>query len=113
MRIDVAQKFEQGPDAVWGVVGDAGAVADWIPAIATSRLEGNVRHASFADGGGDAVEIITSHDDAGRSYVYEYQSGPLPLEEYTSRITVNEDGEARRSHGPLRSPPVLQTPTRT
>lgn len=96
MDILVTRKFEQDPDTVWAVVGDAGAVAGWIPAIATSRLEGNVRFASFADDGGDAVENITEHDDVGRTYVYEYVSGPLPLEEYVSRVTVSDDADGSK-----------------
>ncbi|MGY1806955.1 SRPBCC family protein [Blastococcus sp. SYSU D00669] len=60
------------PDAVWKVVGNAGAIADRVPAIESSRLEGDVRHATFAGGGGDATERIVEHDDATRSYLYEY-----------------------------------------
>jgi Polyketide cyclase / dehydrase and lipid transport len=78
------------PDAVWDVVGDAGAIADWVPAIESSRLEGDVRHATFAGGGGDATERIVEHDDAARSYVYEFLSGPLPLEVYRSRLSVRD-----------------------
>ena len=78
------------PDAVWGIGGDAGNIADWIPAIEKSSLEGDVRHATFADGGGEARERIVERDDAHRFYVYEYLSGPLPLESYRSRFAVNE-----------------------
>lgn len=56
-------------------------------------MDGDTRHATFAGGGGDAVERIVEHDDAGRSHLYEYLSGPLPLREYRSRITVDADGD--------------------
>ena len=81
------------PAAVWRVVGDAGAIAGWCPAIESSRLEGDVRHATFAGGGGDATERIVEHDDAGRAYVYEYLSGPLALERYRSRIAVRDHAD--------------------
>jgi hypothetical protein len=81
------------PDAVWQVAGDAGAIATWVPAIESSRLEGDLRHATFAGGGGDATERIVEHDDAGRSYVYEYLSGPLALEEYRSQLSVREHAD--------------------
>jgi hypothetical protein len=81
------------PDAVWKVAGDVGAIAEWVPAIESSRLEGDVRHATFAGGGGDATERIVSRDDAARSYVYEYLSGPLPLEVYRSRMSVRGHGD--------------------
>jgi hypothetical protein len=80
------------PDAVWKMVGDVGAIADWVPAIESSHVQGDVRHATFAGGGGDATERIVEHDDAARSYVYEYLSGPLPLEVYRSRLSVRDHG---------------------
>lgn len=78
------------PDAVWEVGGDVGNIADWVPAIEASHLEGDVRHATFAGGGGDATERIVERDEAGRFYVYEYLTGPLPLEVYRSRFAVRE-----------------------
>lgn len=80
------------PEDVWQVVGDTGAVASWVPAIESSSMEGSVRHATFAGGGGDAREQIVSRDDAGRSYTYRYLDGPLALEFYESTITVQPDG---------------------
>jgi hypothetical protein len=79
-----------GPDAVWEVGGDVGTVADWVPAIVKSHMVGDVRHATFAGGGGDATERIVERDDAARYYDYEYLTGPLPLEFYRSRFAVNE-----------------------
>jgi protein-tyrosine phosphatase len=81
------------PDQVWEVVGNPGAIADWVPAIESSHLDGDVRHATFAGGGGDATERIVEHDDAGRSYLYEFLSGPLPLEVYRSRLSVRDHAE--------------------
>ncbi|WP_220187253.1 SRPBCC family protein [Pseudonocardia pini] len=43
-----------------------------------------MRHATFADGGGDATERIVEHDAAARTYDYDY---------LTSRITVSGDGD--------------------
>ena len=78
------------PDAVWAVGGDVGNIADWIPAIEKSHMVGDIRHATFAGGGGDAQERIVERDDATRCYVYEYLTGPLPLEFYRSRFAVQE-----------------------
>jgi hypothetical protein len=78
------------PDAVWRIGGDVAGVAGWIPAIEASRLDGDVRHVTFAGGGGDATERIVERDDAGRSYVYEYLAGPLPLTHYRSRFAVRD-----------------------
>jgi hypothetical protein len=76
------------PDAVWKVGGDVGNISDWVPAIEESHLDGDIRHATFAGGGGVATERIVERDDEARAYVYEYLSGPLPLEEYRSRFAV-------------------------
>lgn len=78
------------PDEVWKVGGDVANVADWLPALESSSLDGDLRRAVFAGGGGEAFERITERDDAARSYVYEYVSGPLALEFYRSRFSVNE-----------------------
>lgn len=79
------------PAAVWAIAGDLGNVAGWVPAIAASRLEGDVRHATF-EGGGDARERIVEVDDAAHAYTYEYLDGPLALKSYTSRFAVSADG---------------------
>jgi protein-tyrosine phosphatase len=93
MEINESAVVPAAPDAVWAVGGDVGNIADWIPAIEASHMEGDVRHATFADGGGDAQERIVSRDDANRSYVYEYLSGPLPLQQYVSTFSVHEHAQ--------------------
>lgn len=81
------------PDAVWKIGGDVANVADWVPAIESSRMDGDVRHATFAGGGGEATERIVEHDDEARTYVYHYLTGPLPLSRYESRFTVREHAD--------------------
>lgn len=78
------------PTAAWAVVGDVGAVADWVPAIRSSTMEGPVRVTTTV-GGDEARERIVDHDDPARTYSYEYLSGPIPLQRYVSRIRVQED----------------------
>lgn len=76
------------PDTVWTTVGDVAAVSSWVPAIESSRLDGDIRTARFAGGAGTAREKIVRHDDRGRTYTYQYLDGPLPLARYESTITV-------------------------
>lgn len=71
-------------------------VADWIPANQKSHMVGDVRHATFAGGGGDAA----------RHYDYEYLTGPLPLAFYRSRSAVNEHPDAPRWCGARSSAPA-------
>ena len=56
-------------------------------------MEGQVRHATFAGGGGDAREEIVALDDDARTYTYRYLDGPLDLASYTSTIRVEPDGD--------------------
>jgi carbon monoxide dehydrogenase subunit G len=90
---DINESISVGatPDAVWAIAGDLGNVARWVPAIAASRLEGDIRHATFRVGG-DARERIVEVDDAAHSYTYEYVDGPLALNSYTSHFAVSADG---------------------
>ncbi|MDF3308172.1 SRPBCC family protein [Rhodococcus sp. T2V] len=89
MRVVETRIIGAPPDAVWKVGGDTANVANWIPALEKSRQQDDLRYATFANGGGEATERIVAHDDAQRSYTYEYFAGPLPLSFYSSTFTVN------------------------
>lgn len=82
-RIDVAA----APEEVWRVVGAVGDVHAWIPPAVATTMDGDVRTVTFADGG-EARERIDSRSDQSRSYTYTYLDGSIPLDEYTSTITV-------------------------
>ncbi|HEY3716508.1 MAG TPA: SRPBCC family protein [Jatrophihabitantaceae bacterium] len=88
MHVSESIAIDAAPDKVWRIAGDIGNVSRWIPALESSRLEGDIRHADFAGGGGSARERIVERDDAARYYVYEYLDGPLALKEYRSRFAV-------------------------
>lgn len=88
MHISESITINASPDEVWKVAGDVANVSDWVPAISASRLEGDIRRATFADGS-QARERIVAVDDQARSYVYEYLDGPLALESYTSSLVVH------------------------
>jgi carbon monoxide dehydrogenase subunit G len=91
MNVSASIDIAAPPDQVWEVVRETGSVSEWVPAIESSRLEGDIRHAVFAGGGGNARERIVEVDDAQRAYVYEYLDGPLALQQYRSRLAVTAD----------------------
>lgn len=93
MKIRESIVIAADPDTVWRIGGDVGNIADWVPAIEKSHIDGDVRHATFAEGGGTATERIVERDDTARFYVYEYLTGPLPLRSYRSRFEVREHTE--------------------
>jgi carbon monoxide dehydrogenase subunit G len=80
-------KVAAAPDDVWKIVGDVGNIHTWIPPVVATTMDGDVRTATFADGG-EARERIDSRSDQSRSYTYTYLDGSIPLDEYTSTITV-------------------------
>lgn len=90
MRVTETRLIGATPDAVWKIGGDTANVAEWIPSLEKSHQEGDLRYATFAGDGGEAIERIVEHDDERRSYTYEYVSGPLPLRRYRSTFTVND-----------------------
>lgn len=92
--IEVNRAFSASADSVWAWIGDTGGVAQWIPAIRSSRMQGDVRHVEFTDGQ-PARERIVDFDADARSYSYEYIDGPLPLQRYRSTVVVVDDGGSR------------------
>ncbi|MEU2233761.1 SRPBCC family protein [Streptomyces vietnamensis] len=84
------------PAAVWAVVGDFGALADWHPHVPPSTLEdggdpaaaGTVR--VFAvDGVTVARECLLDRDEAARSYRYALLDPVmLPVHDYVATLAV-------------------------
>ncbi|MFE0749022.1 tyrosine-protein phosphatase [Gordonia sp. NPDC058843] len=93
-QINKAITVAASAEDAWRVVGDVAGVHRWVPAISATRMEGQVRVATF-DGGEEARERILTHSDAERTYSYTYLDGPIPLEEYESRLSVapHHDGD--------------------
>ena len=80
------------PEALWKKVGDFCGIASWHPAIEKCVLspDGKQRTLSLK-GGGTIVEALESWDDAKHSYSYTILSGPLPVANYHSTISVSAD----------------------
>ena len=82
------------PDALWKKVGDFCGIASWHPAIEKCilRADGKQRTLSLK-GGGTVVEALENWDNANHSYTYTILSGPLPVANYHSTITVTGDAK--------------------
>ena len=80
-------------DALWAKIGDFCGISKWHPAVEKCELsaDGKTRTLSLK-GGGTIVESLVRIDTAGRSYTYAIVSGPLPVANYTSTISVAADG---------------------
>jgi hypothetical protein len=80
------------PDALWKKVGDFCGISTWHPAFVKCVLgaDGKQRTLSIK-GGGEILEALETFDAANRSYTYTILSGPLPVANYRSTISVSAD----------------------
>ncbi|WP_288436669.1 tyrosine-protein phosphatase [uncultured Gordonia sp.] len=83
-------------DAAWAIVGDVAGVHRWVPGLAATSVENDIRTVTFDDRS-QAHEQIIAHDDVGRSYTYRYLDGPIPLDAYESTVTVGPDHDGTGS----------------
>ena len=82
------------PDALWSKVGDFCGIGNWHPAIEKCALSSDGKQRTLSlKGGGTIVETLDKRDDAGRTYTYSIVSGPLPVANYRSTISVIPDAK--------------------
>ena len=82
------------PDALWKKVGDFCGISSWHPAIEKCVLSADGKQRTLSlKGGGTIVEALENWDDANRSYKYTILSGPLPVANYHSTISVTGDAK--------------------
>ena len=83
-------------DEVWSRIRQFEALADWHPELtATMEIEGGkrgdqvgaIRSFTLKDGA-HIREQLLHHDDAGRSYSYDFQTTPFDVDNYCSTIRV-------------------------
>jgi hypothetical protein len=81
------------PDALWKKIGDFCGISSWHPAFPKCVLsaDGKQRTLTIANNGGTIIEGLESLDAANRSYTYVILSGPLPIANYRSTISVSPD----------------------
>ena len=88
----VTRPSSLSPDALWKKVGDFCGIASWHPAIEKCVLSADGKQRTLSvKGGGTVVETLENWDDTNRSYKYTIVSGPLPVANYHSTISVTAD----------------------
>ncbi len=87
-RVERWLDLDADPAAVWAVIGDFGALADWHPAVEKCELvtiDGDVhRHLTLIDGALLLERLEETGDDF---YRYSIVEGPLPVADYLSTLT--------------------------
>lgn len=92
---------DASPATVWKLIGDFNHLDVWHPAVANSTVKGTdnkvgaVRTLTLAGGGGEIVEKLQGYDAKGMHYTYAILSGPLPVDHYTSTLTVSDAGNGK------------------
>jgi len=94
-QINESVTIDADPDRVWAVAGDPATISEWLPAIATSSVDGEQRSCTTVDGA-DLHERIVERSDDDRFSVYEITDSPMPLASYRPRLSV--DGHTGHSH---------------
>ena len=88
----VTMTSPQSAEALWKKVGDFCGIANWHPAVEKCVLSADGKQRTLSlKGGGTIVETLENWDDAKHSYSYTIVSGPLPVANYHSTISVTAD----------------------
>jgi hypothetical protein len=94
IRVDI--DIEASPDFVWDVLRDTGAVHTRLaPGFVTdTRLDGDSRHVTFANGV-TVRELLVSCDDSARRLAYSVQGGSGQHHHASFAALANERGGTR------------------
>ena len=95
--IDVSETMDSALSAaaVWTKVGDFCGIAKWHPAVKNctlSQKDGATFRLLDLGDKASVLEKLVSRDDAKRSYTYMIVEGVLPVQNYTSTISIAEAG---------------------
>ena len=95
-QVNMKTVVNASAEDVWKVVGDFNALGKFVAAVAKSDLEGSgvgsERTLTLQDGA-QIVERLENFDGDKRTLEYSILSGPLPVENYLSKMEVKESGE--------------------
>jgi hypothetical protein len=94
IRVDI--DVEASPDQVWDILRDTGAVHTRLaPGFVTdTRLEGDSRHVTFANGV-TVRELLVSCDDSARRLAYSVQGGSAQHHHASFEARSNDRGGTR------------------
>jgi hypothetical protein len=88
----VTMTSSMSPDTLWKKIGGFCGIGDWHPAVEKCVLSADGKQRTLSlKGGGTLVEGLESVDNANHTYTYTILSGPLPVMNYHSTISVSPD----------------------
>jgi hypothetical protein len=88
-------QIDAGPDAVWDAVRDFGALHERLVKgfVVDTKLDGDDRIVTFANGAVQREPLVALDDDA-RRLVYGAVDSPIGATHYNATVTVSSDGES-------------------
>jgi ribosome-associated toxin RatA of RatAB toxin-antitoxin module len=94
-RVHLKTTINASADNVWRTVSDFNGLNAFVAAVANSSVDGSgvgtTRTLTLQDGA-QLFEKLERLDDSAKSLEYSIVSGPLPVENYRSTITVTKIG---------------------
>ena len=97
-NVDMSVQLNAPAGEVWALIGGFDALARWHPAFASSAAEkqgDKTLRRLLLHGGGTIVEALEHHDAGARRYGDTILSSPLPIANYRSELSVEEQGPER------------------
>ncbi len=95
MEITATADINAQANAVWDIVKQFHRVDRWAPGVTHCEAEGSgvgtVRTLTTRDGN-TFVERLETYDESVPSFSYTIVKGPIPVKNYSSRISVAEHG---------------------
>lgn len=90
-RIDNEIVIDRGPEEVWTILGDLGAVTRWVPGVSSARMEGMRRICTMEDGS-EIHEEIADFSDERQRYAYTQPVHPLGFKRSAGTLAVEPNG---------------------
>ena len=92
-KVLVSRKISAAAPVVWGIVGDYGNLASWLPVVETCETDGasvGATRTLTLDDGVIVKERLDSHDEDARTLSYTMTEGPFPMEDYVAKVVIIE-----------------------
>lgn len=104
-RVFVSTLLDRPIDDVWRRIRDFNALPEWVPAVASSRIEdglssdavGCVRNFRLQDGGALREQLL-SLNDHDHECVYSILESPMPVTGYVARLRLRPVTDGNRTY---------------
>lgn len=96
LEAKVEKPLQLSAAKAWAAIGDFCGIAQWHPALekcVPSEKDGHKFRTLFLKGGGEIYERLEAWDDKAFSYTYTIVDGVLPVQNYSSTLTIKPAGE--------------------